>query len=203
MTKRPFLLLFLPATLLHAGTFQETTDAFPIGMDKGVILQSESKAKSVPALVAPLVSFTTNESIVWLERTAASGLVVQFYVVDDKVRAIFLSRVPMPGAKDDREEELTYVRPRESLGQFPVLRVDREGNPVEVVVEKKRFDASGIVALLANCPTGPELWIVDEKFFDPKAFFLAATKDNLGKILANKRAADQRKKEFENLKKKK
>jgi len=201
--KRLFLLLFLPATLLQAGTFQETTDAFPIGMDKRVILERQPKASSVAALVAPLVSFTTNESIVWLERTAASGLVVQFYVIDDKVRAISLSRVPMPGAKDDRAEELQYVRPKESVGQFPMLRVDREGNPVEVVVEKKRFDAPGIVALLANCPTGPELWIVDEKFFDPKAFFLAATEENRGKILSNKGAADQRKKEFDNLKKKK
>lgn len=203
MVKRPFLLFFIPATLLHAGTFQETTDAFPIGTDKRVILEKQPKASSIAALVAPLVSFSTNETIVWLERTAASGLVVQFYVIDDKVRAISLSRVPMPGAKDDRAEELQYVRPKESIGQFSVLRIDREGNPVEVVVEKKRFDAPGIVALLANSPTGPELWIVDEKFFDPKAFFLAATKENLGKVLANKRAADQRKKEFENLKNKK
>jgi hypothetical protein len=182
----PFFLLLIQAATLHAQTFQEIVGKFPIGTSKEDILKKEPTAIVGPAMVHPLHTFTKNESIVMIDRANSSALVVQFQVVDGKLAAATLLRPVLPGVAANKDMDLEFVRGKKILATFTALRMDRELNPLEVTVEKRAFGEPDIVALVVKGGTETELRIIDEKVFDPKAFFMEATEANRLKVSKSK-----------------
>jgi hypothetical protein len=53
------------------------------------------------------------------------------------------------------------------------------------------------VALIAASPRGDELWIVDERVFNAKSFFMEPTGENRDKILKSKAAIEEQRKSFD------
>jgi len=186
-----YLFVFVLAiwgSCVHAQTFEEMTDAFPLGTNKESILAKEPSASSAPCVFSPINPSARRESLVLMKSAGQSRLVVQFFLINNTLSAMMLAQRVMPGAPIG--SEVGYVSAKEMLGSFAALRIDNELNPVEVKVEKHFFDKPNHVALIVTGSQGSELWIVDEKVFAPKAFFMEPSKTNQSKLLDSKKAID-------------
>jgi len=192
-------LLAISASFAQGSTFKDITDAFPLGTAKQGIQQKEPDAKLVPCMASPIDTSARKECLFLLKRSERLGVV--YYFVNDKLAAMVLSRLAVPGKAETDQKELEFIRSRKKLSSFSALRIDQVVNPKEVNVDRFALDAPSQVALLVSSDRGSELWVVDEHIFNPKSFFLLPTPENKNKVIQTKEAIDEQRKSFEATKK--
>jgi hypothetical protein len=190
-------LLYFWMSALRGETFEQITSAFPLGTDKETILKKEPTATVGPCLIPPLDSSAIRESIVVMKPTEHGRLVVQFYLVSGRLGAMMLASASMPGTPANKQKQTNFLAPKTRISSFSALRVDGELNPLEIEVQMLKLDQSNQVALIAASPRGDELWIVDERVFNAKSFFMEPTRENRDRILKSKAAIEEQRKSFE------
>jgi len=185
-----YILLYLftlSAPLARGETFQHFSTSFPLGISKKDILAKAPSGLAAPCEVIPIDQTARCESIILLNRP--DRFAGRFYVVNDKLAAMMLARLPAPGATKDTNET-QYISSRKQLTSFLALRGDKSLNSKEVKVNEFEFNKPNQVALVVSSDSGLELWIVDKSIFNPRSFFLEPTAENKDKMLKSKKMID-------------
>jgi hypothetical protein len=183
-------LLALSIARAAAETFEDITQSFPLGTRKEEIVARVPSAAAVPCALKPIDVTRPTECMVQIRRDAQSALVVQLYLVDDRVAAIFCGRKALPGTSYDSVAETAYLKNARKLGTFRALRTDKELQPVEIEVDQYSLTESRHVALIVASSDASEAWIVDTGIFDPKSFFMEPTAANREKVTKTKEAIE-------------
>lgn len=186
-----FTLLFAYSAAADDRTFEQLTAAFPLGTTKQDILKAEPTAKVTPSMATPLDLSARRENVTLVDVDKDSPLACQFYLINDRLAAIMLARA-FRAAAPEENKELNFISSQKKLSEFIALRAAKDLDPIEVKVAQYSTREPNQVALTLSTPIGPELWIVDERIFDPKSFFMMSTKENRDKLLKSKGSIDQK-----------
>jgi hypothetical protein len=196
------LALLFVQTLSAAGrTFEQVTAALPLGTSKEDLLKAEPTGRVVPAMATPRDVAALKESVIVMEVAQGNRLICQFYLINNRVAAMMMTRAFMPGTSSaGNRRELDYVSSKEKLSEFTALRAGSKLEPLDVKVERYGLGKPDQSALVVSSPVGPELWMIDETAFDAKSFFMAPTAENREKLLKSKQMIDEKMKGLKGIK---
>ena len=181
--------VFSVTSPLSAKTFEEVLSIFQIGMEKAQALEKEETATLIPA--GSFGNPHNRDSIVIRYAEGESLTICQFHLIDDKIAAMMIGRVPVTENPSDLIDEFHFL-PEGKNHPFEVLRTDSEMNPIEVTVNKRKFDEPSIYFFTAVTETSSELWIIDEDRTESKSFFLKPTDAMKQKLKDQKKVIQQR-----------
>ena len=195
-----FLLTLLFVQTLAAGerTFQGLATSLPLGTTKQDLLKAEPTGQVVPSGAKPLAASARKEDVIVMDGPKGRELICRFYLVEDRIAAMMIARVVLPGTKASWDrKELDFVLSKRKLSDFTALRGGQGGETLDVTVERYPFEKPDQVALFVASPIGPELWIIDESVLDSNTFFMPATEENRNKFRRNVESIKKQLKEIE------